>query len=294
MARRPAGRRAAGRRLPQLGDGRRHGGRRRGGARPGAAKSGSARTWSSACSAGRCRCCWSRVVPHGADRRRRARGDRAQRPAGQPRPGHHPAAGGPGPGAVAGVRRPGVRARRERWRSGRSSRRCWCTCSAARLSLGLVGALVAAVALLCLPPMRRLDARLGAPRGPAAGRSRSTCSRRWAWPPRSRWPTPCGRSRWPAGDVVIREGDDADGLLRHRVRAGRGHAGRPGAAARGPGRVLRRDRPAARRAADRDGDRGRGHRAAARSTGTRSSGAVSGHRDARRAAEDIASRRLAV
>ena len=38
-------------------------------------------------------------------------GDRAERPAGQPRPGHPPAAGGPRPGAVAGVRRPGVRAR---------------------------------------------------------------------------------------------------------------------------------------------------------------------------------------
>ena len=161
-----------------------------------------------------------------------------------------------------------------------------------RLSLGLVGALMAAVAMLCLPHMRRLDHVLGAPPGLPLVQSLDLFAP-LGLATQEQLAHALQEVRVAAGDVVIREGDDAKGFFvieSGLVEVTQGD------------RVLRREGPGEffgeiglLRDVPRTATVTAVEDTVLRSLDRHSFlGAVSGHRDARHAAEDIASRRLAV
>ena len=130
-----------------------------------------------------------------------------------------------------------------------------------RGALLAMGAVAAAYAVTTLPRMRRLDQRLQAPpdtdllRGIAMFAPLASSSVEGL-------ALASERRHISAGEAVVTEGEPAARVLRHRLRRGRGHPRRRRAATGGSRRLLRRDRPAARRAAYRHGHSGHRCRAA--------------------------------
>jgi hypothetical protein len=161
-----------------------------------------------------------------------------------------------------------------------------------QLALALVGGLITGIAVLCLPRMRRLDRVLGAPPGLSLVQSLDLFAP-LGLATQEQLAHALQEVRVAAGDLVLREGDDADGFF--IIESGLVEVTQ-GA------RVLRREGPGeffGEIGLLRDVPRTATVRAVEdtvlRSLDRHSFlGAVTGHRDARHAAEDIASRRLAV
>ena len=127
-----------------------------------------------------------------------------------------------------------------------------------RGALAILALVVGIPALLFIPRCLRLDATLRAPEGTALLRSISIFS-----------PLSPAKVESLARALTTETGPRRNGrrqrgrglgpLPRHRRRPRRGHPEGRAPALRGPRRVLRRDRPAARRPAHGDGHRRRGH-----------------------------------
>ncbi len=128
-----------------------------------------------------------------------------------------------------------------------------------RRALVVLAVVVAVVALAGLPEMRRLDVRLSPPAAPAPARRRSTSSRRSPRAAVEGLARDLNELAFAAGDVIVREGDESD--LFYVIESGRVGVTQGGRVLReeGAGRLLRRDRAAARRTPHGDDHRARGH-----------------------------------